>query len=223
MGGKIVCLAVAVAGAAGCVHAQVSAGIPGRLPVPDAGAGRVAPAGVAEPQAAATQASGPAPAPAGAPPTGGPEPARSAAPPAGAPEAAPAPPAGAPEAPANDAADGSEPGRDPHFMRRVVGWISLSIGAEAAIVAVATSLLIEHQKSLRDDGCNAQKTCTPEGLGAVSTISTIIPWNTASWFVAAAGVGVGTVLVVISQPEREKQTAITLSPGGLGLGVRSTF
>src|SRR5450432_3524036 len=41
--------------------------------------------------------------------------------------------------------DGSDPGRDPHRMRRVLGWVSLSIGAEAAVVAVATSILIEHQ------------------------------------------------------------------------------
>jgi hypothetical protein len=123
-----------------------------------------------------------------------------------------------------DSTDGSDPGRDPHRMRRVLGWVSLTIGAEAAVIAVATSLLIEHQKSLRDDNCNAQKVCNAEGFGAVGTIDTIIPWNTGSWFVAGIGLGAGAILLVISQPEK-RQTAITLSPGssGLGLGVRSSF
>ena len=121
--------------------------------------------------------------------------------------------------------DGSDPGRDPHRMRRVLGWVSLSIGAEAAVVALATSILIEHQKSVRDDGCNAQKVCDAAGFAAVNTIDTIVPWNTATWFIAAAGVGLGTVLLIISPSKSEQKTAITLSPGpsGPGLGLRSTF
>jgi hypothetical protein len=121
--------------------------------------------------------------------------------------------------------DGSDPGRDPHRMRRVLGWVALTIGAEAAVIAVATSILIEHQKSVRDDDCNAAKVCSAPGFAAVGTIHTIVPWNTATWFVAAAGLGAGTVLLVTSPKESERSTAITLSPGpsGLGLGVRSTF
>jgi hypothetical protein len=103
--------------------------------------------------------------------------------------------------------------------------VSLTIGAEAAVIAVATSLLIEHQKSIRDDNCNAQKVCNTAGFDAVGTIDTIVPWNTGSWFVAGVGLGAAAILLVISQPKSEPQTAITLSPGssGLGLGVRSSF
>jgi hypothetical protein len=138
-----------------------------------------------------------------------------------APATAPTPPA----ATQRPASDGSEPGRDPHQMRRVLGWVSLSVGAEAAVVAVVTSVIIEHQKSIRDDGCNAQKVCNLNGFNAANTISTITPWNTATWFVAAAGLGAGTVLLLISQPRSEQRTAITLSPesSGLQLGLRSTF
>jgi hypothetical protein len=140
---------------------------------------------------------------------------------AAAPATAPTPPA-ATQPPASD---GSDPGRDPHHMRRVLGWVSLSIGAEAAVIAVVTSGMIEHQKGIRDDGCNAQKVCNLDGFNAANTISTITPWNTATWFVAAAGLGVGTVLLLISQPRSEQRTAITLSPesSGLQLGLRSTF
>ncbi len=136
------------------------------------------------------------------------------------------PPAATPEGAAgNDSSDGSNPGRDPHRMRRVLGWVSLSIGIEAVAVAVVTSALIEHQKGVRDDNCNAQKVCNAEGFAAVSTIDSIVPWNTASWFVAAAGLGAGAALVITSPRESTPRTAITLSPNssGLGLGVRSTF
>jgi hypothetical protein len=120
---------------------------------------------------------------------------------------------------------GSDPGRDPHVMRRVLGWVSLSIGIEAAALAGVTSALIEHQKGVRDDNCNAQKVCNAAGFAAVNTIDSIVPWNTASWFVAAAGLGVGAVLVITSPRESTRRTAITLSPNssGLALGLRSTF
>jgi hypothetical protein len=142
-------------------------------------------------------------------------------------EAQPSPPATPPAAGAadSDGMDGSQPGRDPHRMRRVLGWITLSIGIEASVLAAVTSALIEHQKGVRDDGCNAQKVCDAAGFAAVGTIDTLIPWNTASWFVGAAGLAAGTALLLTSQPESARRTAITLSPNssGLGLGVRSTF
>jgi hypothetical protein len=149
-----------------------------------------------------------------------PQPADSAAP-----ATQPAPATAPPPTAQGDSADGSNRQRDPHFMRRVLGWVALSIGAEAAVIAVVTSGMIEHQKSIRDDNCNAQKVCNTDGFNAAGTISTIVPWNTATWFVAAAGISVGTVLVLISPPGSEKRTALTLSPesSGLQLGVRSTF
>ena len=137
----------------------------------------------------------------------------------------PPPAADGSHAPPPPATDGSRPGHDPHRMRRVLGWVSLSVGVEAAVVAVVTSVMIEHQKGIRDDGCNAAKECTAKGFGATNTIDTLTPWNTASWFIAAAGLGAGTVLLLVSQPESERKTAVTLAPAssGLTLGVRSTF
>ena len=144
----------------------------------------------------------------------------------GAPESQPADGTAAASAPPPPSStDGSRPGHDPHRTRRVLGWVSLSIGIEAAVIAVATSLMIEHQKGIRDDGCNAQKQCSAQGLAATNTLDTLTPLNTTTWFVAAAGLGAGTVLLLISQPEKERKTAVTLAPApsGLTLGVRSTF
>lgn len=203
-GRKIVGLSAAIALAAGCSHSA--------MPARDA-ARAVAP-GVTEPQAA-----GPA-----APAVTTPAETPAAPPAAGTAETPAAPPPAADTAEAS-AAEGSNVRRDPHRTRRVVGWVSLTIGAEAAVIALVTSLLIEHQKSLRDDNCNAQKTCNAQGFGAVNTIDTIVPWNTTTWIVAAAGLGLGTALLLISRPESEKQTAVTVSPvsSGLALGLRSTF
>ncbi len=218
-GRKIVGLSAAIALAAGCTRPA--------MPARDT-AGAVTPPGVTASQpsdapapAVTGTAAAPAPPPAGTveTPTAG----TAEAPTAGTAEA-PAPPPAADAAEAS-AAEGSNIRRDPHRTRRVVGWVSLTIGAEAAVVALVTSLLIEHQKSVRDDNCNAQKVCNPDGFGAVGTISTIIPWNTATWIVAAGGLGAGAILLLVSQPESEKQVAVTVSPvsSGLALGLRSTF
>jgi hypothetical protein len=148
-----------------------------------------------------------------------------AAPGRGVAESQPEAPASVPSAGPTGDNGGSRPERDPHRTRRTLGWISLTIGVEAAVVAVATSIMIEHAKSARDGDCDAQKVCGTDGFNAVGTINTLAPWNTASWFVAAAGLGAGAVLLIISPRESEQRTAITVSPtpAGLGLGLRSTF
>jgi hypothetical protein len=110
-------------------------------------------------------------------------------------------------------------------MRRYFGWAVLSMGLEAAVVAVGTSIMIEHQKGNRDAGCNAQKVCTSDGYQATQTIDSLVPWNTASWFIAIAGVGAGVALVGLSPPGAGDKTAIKMSPApaGLTLGVERSF
>ena len=92
------------------------------------------------------------------------------------------------------------------------------------LVAFGTSGLILYQKGVRDDNCDAQKVCTARGFAASQTIQTLVPWNTGSWIVAAVGVGAGVGLWFASRDDR-KQTAISVSPapGGVAIGVRSTF
>ncbi len=125
-------------------------------------------------------------------------------------------------------ADGTEETgarRDPHRVRRTVGWISLAIGAEAAIVAVTTSFMLLHEKSVLNDSCDAQKHCNPVGIDAKESINGTVPWNTASWIVAVAGVGAGTILLLTSRPDSGKSTALTISPtpAGFALGLRSFY
>jgi hypothetical protein len=124
-----------------------------------------------------------------------------------------------------EAVQGTSVPPDPHRVRRIYGYVALAIGAEAAVVAVVTSFMLLHQKSVVDDDCDAQKRCSSVGLGETGAVSQTAPLNTAAWIVAAVGLGAGTILLLTSQPESGKSTAVTVSPslGGAALGLRSTF
>jgi hypothetical protein len=124
--------------------------------------------------------------------------------------------AGATSAPASN---------DRRATRRTLGWVSVAIGAEAAIAAVVTSGMLVHEKSVLDAQCNAQKLCSPAGVDAAGAISSVTPWNTGTWVVAALGVGAGAALLLTSRPDAPGSTAITLAPegSGPGLGLRSRF
>jgi hypothetical protein len=103
---------------------------------------------------------------------------------------------------------------------RVLGWVSLSIGAEAAVVAGVTSFMLLHEKGMRDDNCDAQRVCSQRGLDANGTIASIVPWNTAAWIVAAAGIGAGAFLLLTHRSDTGRRTMITVSPTIAGVGVR---
>jgi hypothetical protein len=138
------------------------------------------------------------------------------------------PTAPTPVAPRPERAESTEsPGaqRDPHRTRRLWGWISLAIGAEAAVIAVTTSFMLLHEKSVLNDNCDAHKQCNAVGLDAKGAITETVPWNTGSWIVAAAGVGIGTVILLTSRSDSGKDTAlsVTPTPGGAALGLRSQF
>jgi hypothetical protein len=108
---------------------------------------------------------------------------------------------------------------------RTLGWIGISVGAEAAIVAVGTSALLLHEKQVRDADCNARRICSSAGVDANGTIGTLVGWNTAAWVVTAAGLAAGGILLAISWRDAQRTTAITVAPtgSGVGLGVRSSF
>jgi hypothetical protein len=103
---------------------------------------------------------------------------------------------------------------------RDVGWISLSIGVEAAIVAIVTSGMILDSKSTRDSHCNAQKVCSQDGLDANSSIQSLLGWNAAAWAVAVVGTGAGIILVATHPYEAKPVAALTLAPAAAGAALR---
>lgn len=108
---------------------------------------------------------------------------------------------------------------------RTIGWISLSVGAEAAIVALVTSAVILNNRSARADGCDAQKVCTPGGFGANAQIGSLTGWNAGAWILAIAGAGAGTYLVLTNPPRQNGRTEVGVTTAGTGfaLSLRGSF
>jgi hypothetical protein len=120
---------------------------------------------------------------------------------------------------------------------RYAGWIVVAVGAQAAIFAVATSFLMLHENSERSSDCNAQKICTADGIDANTKLGETSAFNAVSWVVAAAGIGVGTYLVLTNPPSADgsKPSSASSKPSpsaaigvgstgaGMGLNFRSQF
>ncbi len=131
---------------------------------------------------------------------------------------APLPPPDEPEKKAQSESHGSE------ALPRALGWFAISIGAGAGLVAIGTSIMMLHQHDLRNNDCNAAKVCSTDGYNANGQLQALSPWNLGSYIVAAAGLGVGTILV-LTNPTNKQKTALEVSPNGSGAGLllRSTF
>jgi hypothetical protein len=97
--------------------------------------------------------------------------------------------------------------------------VTLAIGAEAAAVAIGTSALMLHNKSVRDANCDAQRSCSQAGIDANNQLSALSVWNAGAWSVAALGLGAGTFLVLTNPPAKEPRTSLSVSP----LGLRGDF
>jgi hypothetical protein len=159
-----------------------------------------------------------------APGTGTAPAAESATTPATTPETTPATPPPASEQPSYATPTRKPP---PHKSRaaRDIGWIALGIGAEAAAAAIVTSIVIMHDKSVRDANCDAQKVCNTNGFGAASQLNSLTVFNTVAWGVAAIGVAAGLALVIANPIDDSKRTAFVVSPNGSGaaLSLRGAF
>jgi hypothetical protein len=130
----------------------------------------------------------------------------------------------------DEAVKGTSIPADPHRTRRLWAYAGFAIGGAAAGIAVVTSFMLLHQKSVVDQECNAQKQCSSAGIGETGSINETVPLNTTAWIVALVGLGGATILLLTSQPDSDggkpaKSTAVTVAPapGGASLGLRSTF
>jgi hypothetical protein len=103
--------------------------------------------------------------------------------------------------------------------------VSLAIGGQAAIAAIATSAMMLHYDSVRDSNCDARKICNESGYDANASLANLGGWNAGAWAVAAAALGAGAYLIWANPQDHGRQTAITIAPAGsgAGVGVRSTF
>ncbi len=103
--------------------------------------------------------------------------------------------------------------------------MSLSVGAEAAIVAVITSFMLLSEKGDRDANCNGAGICSATGYESNDTLKQILPWNTGAWIAGIAALGAGTTLLILDPADRRQTVAVGVWPtgGGAAAGLRTTF
>ena len=114
-------------------------------------------------------------------------------------------------------AEGGEPASRLESKRtlRTLGWISLGVSAESLLVAIPTSIVLLHKKSVLDSDCNAQKQCTQAGLNVANGLPELTTVNTISWILAVVGAGAGAVLLITTKPDASSGTTVSISPGGV--------
>jgi hypothetical protein len=128
------------------------------------------------------------------------------------------PAVGAPTSGGNGARQESDDHRVARQTHRALGWVALSVGAEAAVVATITSFIMLHQNSLRGDGCDG-KVCSAGGLAANETLRNLQWWNAGAWTVAALGVGVGAIVLWTSPTDAALHAEVAVAPAGSGSGL----
>jgi hypothetical protein len=140
------------------------------------------------------------------------------APPAPAPAPAPPPsatvtPAPAPEEPA-----------PPSSTRRAWAWIAGGIGVAGLAVGAVAGALVLGDKSTVDAQCQADRSCTPDGLSASSHARTWGLVSDVGFGVGAAGVVTAVVLLLTSpsHPPSVQPTAAARGDGGF-VGLRATW
>jgi hypothetical protein len=108
---------------------------------------------------------------------------------------------------------------------RTYGWVGVGVGAEAAVAALVTSVIILHDKSVRDANCSTEKICSQAALDANQDIGLLEGWNAGAWIVAAAGLGIGAYLILTEPADGGQRTAVAIGPigSGTGLALRSSF
>jgi hypothetical protein len=107
---------------------------------------------------------------------------------------------------------------------RALGWVVLSVGAEAAVVATITSFMMLHQNGIRSDDC-VDKVCSAAGLSANETLHNLEWWNAGAWVVAVAGVGVGAIVLWTNPTDAALHAEVGIAPTGSGssLLLRGAF
>jgi hypothetical protein len=104
-------------------------------------------------------------------------------------------------------------------MRRFVGWISLAVGADAALLAIVTSGMMLHESSIRSSDCNSQKVCSADGIAANGKLGSLAAWNGAAWAVAVVGVGVGAFLLITNPSDKSLKAEVGVGQTGTGDGL----
>lgn len=119
--------------------------------------------------------------------------------------------------------DASGASADPS-PRKTIGIVALGVGAVGLGMAITTGVLLPGQHEKVEQGCPA-KSCSEEGLQAVSRAKTLLAMNTAGWIATGIGAAAGITLLLTlpkneQSPTRASAGARTVGVALLGTGVR---
>jgi hypothetical protein len=103
-------------------------------------------------------------------------------------------------------------------MNRAWGWVALSVGAEAAVLATVTSFMMLHENGVRGSDC-VDKVCSQDGVSANAKLGDLVGWNAAAWGVAVVGVGAGAFLVLTNPSDKALGTQVGIGPTATGSGL----
>lgn len=108
---------------------------------------------------------------------------------------------------------------------RTVGYVLGAVGLAGLVGGVVSGLMLQQKKATINDHCDAQKTCDPQGLDAVEGARTLLTLNTVSWAVGIAGVGAGTLLIIVGGPSKAPADSKANAglPAAFALQWRGTF
>ena len=105
-----------------------------------------------------------------------------------------------------------------------LGWVLGGVGVVGlALSGVSAAFILDHESTVEAE-CDADKTCSDEGLDATRSGRTWNTVGTAAFAVGILGVGLGAYFILSSGP-RGEQTALSASPSrrGAALSLWRTF
>jgi hypothetical protein len=107
---------------------------------------------------------------------------------------------------------------------RTAGFVAGGVGLLGLGAFGVTAALIQSERAVLKDECNAQKQCTPEGLQAVESGKVLTPINTAALIVGAVGVTAGITLILLSpSPKASTKPTVGLQAGPSSASLVGTF
>jgi hypothetical protein len=115
--------------------------------------------------------------------------------------------------------------RAPTSGRRTAGFVIGGTGVAALAVGTVAGLMVLDRKAAVEDGCNEQKSCTPEALDAADSGTTLGAVSNVAFVAGILAVLSGAYLVLSSPGPGKPQTALSCgaSRSGAALSVYRSF
>ncbi|MEO7034162.1 MAG: hypothetical protein ABI548_09740 [Polyangiaceae bacterium] len=99
---------------------------------------------------------------------------------------------------------------------RTFGFVLGGVGVAGIGVGALAGVLMLGKKSVVNDGCHPDKSCSSAGLDAAHSARTLEIVSNVGWVVGAAAFGAGAYLLLTNGPSAKPSTALSLAPNPSG-------